>query len=137
MRRYCVPANSTRLRMSAPVVAARRRVAHDHLKWKFIWYDQMSNDLPGSERFYSEVIGWSLAANTMNDQAHTLLAVGKTMVGGLMPIRRMRQVRRAADVDGLYFCRQRGRLCAEGDGRRRRDFSRGSSDYDPVTLRSP
>jgi len=53
---------------------------------KFIWYDQMSNDLPGSEKFYSEVVGWSLAANTMNDQAYTLLAVGKTMVGGLMPI---------------------------------------------------
>ena len=53
---------------------------------KFIWYDQMSNDLPGSEKFYSEVVGWSLAPNTMNDQAYTLLAVGKTMVGGLMPI---------------------------------------------------
>ena len=53
---------------------------------KFIWYDQMSSDLPGSEKFYSEVVGWSLAPNTMNDQAYTLLAVGKTMVGGLMPI---------------------------------------------------
>jgi len=53
---------------------------------KFIWYDQMSNDLPGLEKFYSEVVGWSLAANTMNDQAYTLLTVRKTMVGGLMPM---------------------------------------------------
>ena len=45
---------------------------------KFIWYDQMSNDLPGSEKFYSEVVGWNLATNTMNDQAYTLLAVGNS-----------------------------------------------------------
>jgi hypothetical protein len=24
---------------------------------KFIWYDQMSNDLPGAEKFYSKVVG--------------------------------------------------------------------------------
>ena len=35
----------------------------------FIWYDQMSNDLPGSERFYAKVVGWTLAPNTMNAPA--------------------------------------------------------------------
>ena len=35
---------------------------------KLVWYDQMSNDLPGSEKFYSKVVGWSLAPNTMNAQ---------------------------------------------------------------------
>jgi uncharacterized protein len=53
---------------------------------KFVWYDQMSNDLPGSEKFYSKVVGWSLAPNTMNAQKYTLLKAGGTMVGGLMPI---------------------------------------------------
>jgi uncharacterized protein len=53
---------------------------------KFIWYDQMSNDLPGAETFYSKVVGWSLAPNTMNDQKYTLLKAGEVMVGGLMPI---------------------------------------------------
>ncbi len=52
----------------------------------FIWYDQMSNDLPGSERFYSKVVGWTLAPNTMNDQRYTLLKAGEAMIGGLMPI---------------------------------------------------
>jgi len=28
---------------------------------KFVWYDQMSNDLPGAEKFYSKVVGWDLA----------------------------------------------------------------------------
>jgi predicted enzyme related to lactoylglutathione lyase len=53
---------------------------------KFVWYDYMSSDLAGAEKFYSKVIGWSLAPNTMNDQKYTLLKAGETMVGGLMPI---------------------------------------------------
>ncbi len=52
----------------------------------FVWYDQMSNDLPGAEAFYSKVVGWTLAPNTMNQQRYTLLKAGETMVGGLMPI---------------------------------------------------
>jgi uncharacterized protein len=53
---------------------------------KFIWYDQMSNDLPGAEKFYSEVVGWTIAPNTMNAQRYSLLKAGDAMVGGLMPI---------------------------------------------------
>ena len=53
---------------------------------KFVWYDQMSNDLPGVEKFYSKVVGWTLAPNTMNDQRYTLLQAGSAMIGGLMPI---------------------------------------------------
>jgi predicted enzyme related to lactoylglutathione lyase len=32
-----------------------------NLLGSFVWYDQMSNDLPGSERFYEKVVGWTLA----------------------------------------------------------------------------
>ena len=49
---------------------------------KFVWYDQMSNDLAGAEKFYSKVVGWSLAPNTMNSQKYTLLKTGESMVGG-------------------------------------------------------
>ena len=52
----------------------------------FVWYDQMSNDLPGAEAFYAKAVGWNLAPNTMNAQRYTLLKAGETMVGGLMPI---------------------------------------------------
>jgi predicted enzyme related to lactoylglutathione lyase len=52
----------------------------------FVWYDQMSNDLAGSERFYAKVVGWTLAPNTMNDQRYTLLQAGGAAVAGLMPI---------------------------------------------------
>ncbi len=53
---------------------------------KFVWYDQMSNDLAGAEKFYSKVVGWDLAPNTMNAQTYTLLKAGDDMIGGLMPI---------------------------------------------------
>ena len=53
---------------------------------KFIWYDQMSNDLPGAEKFYAKVVGWTIAPNTMNAQRYSLLQSGDAMVGGLMPI---------------------------------------------------
>ena len=53
---------------------------------KFVWYDQMSNDLPGAEAFYSKVVGWKLAPNTMNDQRYTILQAGDSGIGGLMPI---------------------------------------------------
>ena len=52
----------------------------------FIWYDQMSNDLKGSEAFYAAAIGWTIGVNTMNAQPYTLLRAGDVMVGGLMPI---------------------------------------------------
>jgi uncharacterized protein len=57
-----------------------------NLNGSFVWYDQMSNDLAGAEAFYTKVVGWTLAPNTMNDQRYTLLKAGSTMVGGLMPI---------------------------------------------------
>src|SRR5271165_4105396 len=57
-----------------------------NLLGSFVWYDQMSNDLPGSERFYAHVVGWALAPNAMNDQRYTLLKAGKAAIAGLMPI---------------------------------------------------
>jgi uncharacterized protein len=59
---------------------------HSDVLGNFVWYDQMSNDLPGAEKFYSKVIGWTLAPNTMNAQKYTLLKSGETMIAGLMPI---------------------------------------------------
>ena len=49
---------------------------------KFVWYDQMSNDLPGAEKFYSKVVGWTLAPNTMNAQKYTLLKAARPWSAG-------------------------------------------------------
>ena len=53
---------------------------------KFVWFDQMSNDMKGSETFYKAVIGWRISANTMNASEYSILSAGEVPVGGLMPI---------------------------------------------------
>jgi uncharacterized protein len=53
---------------------------------KFVWYDVMTTDTKAAESFYRNVIGWSAQDAGMSDRSYTLLSVGSTMVGGLMPI---------------------------------------------------
>ena len=96
---------------------------------KFIWYDQMSNDLPGAEKFYSKVVGWTIAPNTMNAQRYSLLQAGEAMVGGLMPIpEEAAKMGVAPRLDGLYRGRRRQGLRRQGQGRRRRDPSSPDRD---------
>jgi len=53
---------------------------------KFVWYDVMTTDTKAAESFYRSVIGWDTSDSGMTDRSYTLLCVGSTMVGGLMPI---------------------------------------------------
>ena len=53
---------------------------------KFVWYDVMTTDTKAAEAFYRNVIGWDTKDSGMTDRSYTLLSVGPTMVGGLMPI---------------------------------------------------
>jgi len=53
---------------------------------KFVWYDVMTTDTKAAERFYQDVIGWDRQDSGVPDRSYTLLSVGSTMVGGLMPI---------------------------------------------------
>ena len=101
--RHCAIAAGVRAKLKEEDMA---NATQSDVLGKFVWYDQMSNDLPGSEKFYSKVVGWSLAPNTMNAQKYTLLKTGENMVGGLdADSRGRRQDGRASGVDGLYRCR--------------------------------
>jgi predicted enzyme related to lactoylglutathione lyase len=53
---------------------------------KFVWYDVMTSDTKAAEAFYRSVIGWDTKDSGMTDRSYTLLCMGSTMVGGLMPI---------------------------------------------------
>lgn len=53
---------------------------------KFVWYDVMTTDTKAAETFYRNVIGWDAKDSGMPGGSYTLLSVGPTMVGGLMPI---------------------------------------------------
>jgi uncharacterized protein len=53
---------------------------------KFVWYDVMTTDTKAAQSFYHKVIGWDATDSGMPDRSYTLLSMGSTMVGGLMPI---------------------------------------------------
>jgi len=53
---------------------------------KFVWYDVMTTDTKAAETFYRGVMGWDAKDSGMADGTYTLLSVGPTMIGGLMPI---------------------------------------------------
>jgi uncharacterized protein len=53
---------------------------------KFVWYDVMTSDTKPAESFYRSVIGWDAKDSGMTDRSYTILSMGPTMVGGLMPI---------------------------------------------------
>jgi predicted enzyme related to lactoylglutathione lyase len=53
---------------------------------KFVWYDVMTSDTKAAQSFYHSVIGWDATDSGMPDRSYTLLSMGSTMVGGLMPI---------------------------------------------------
>jgi predicted enzyme related to lactoylglutathione lyase len=52
----------------------------------FVWYDVMTSDTKGAAAFYRNVIGWSAQDSGMADRSYTILSMGPTMIGGLMPI---------------------------------------------------
>jgi hypothetical protein len=53
---------------------------------KFVWYDAMTSDCKAAEAFYSSAIGWKTQDSGMADRSYTILSMGPTMIGGLMPI---------------------------------------------------
>jgi predicted enzyme related to lactoylglutathione lyase len=52
----------------------------------FVWYDVMTTNTKAAQTFYRGVMGWEAKDSGMTDRSYTLLSMGPTMVGGLMPI---------------------------------------------------
>src|SRR5258707_5473534 len=52
----------------------------------FVWSDVMTGTPKTAESFYRSVIGWDAKDSGMTDRSYTILSMGPTMVGGLMPI---------------------------------------------------
>ncbi len=55
-------------------------------KGKFVWYELMTTDLPGAEKFYTQVIGWTGKDAGMPHMKYTLMSAGDTPVAGFMPV---------------------------------------------------
>ena len=52
----------------------------------FVWHDLMTDDCKAAATFYRSILGWEANDAGMADHSYTLLSVGPTMIGGLMPI---------------------------------------------------
>jgi len=52
----------------------------------FVWYELMTSDIAGAERFYRSVVGWSAADAGMPGMTYVLLSAGGTAVAGLMTL---------------------------------------------------
>jgi uncharacterized protein len=52
----------------------------------FVWYELMTSDVASAKTFYAKVVGWTTQDMPMPGMTYTLLQVGDTQVGGLMPL---------------------------------------------------
>ena len=78
---------------------------------KFVWYDLMTNDMKAAAAFYQKVIGWQTMDSGLPDRAYTVLSMGQSMVGGIMPIPPAASGPRPAWT-GYIGCQRRG--CVRG-----------------------
>jgi uncharacterized protein len=52
---------------------------------KFVWYDLMTPDMDASAKFYSHVVGWSVADSGMPGMNYSIITMGEHQIGGIMP----------------------------------------------------
>jgi predicted enzyme related to lactoylglutathione lyase len=53
---------------------------------RFVWFDLMTSDEEGAQRFYSEAIGWRTMPFEGGDEPYTMFAVGDAPIGGTMKL---------------------------------------------------
>lgn len=52
----------------------------------FVWYELMTTDMAAARNFYAAVMGWSARDASSPGMPYTLLNLGETGIGGLMPL---------------------------------------------------
>src|ERR1700730_9467973 len=52
----------------------------------FVWYELMTSDVAAANSFYGKVVGWNAEDVPMPSMTYTMLRIGDTQVGGLMPL---------------------------------------------------
>jgi uncharacterized protein len=51
---------------------------------KHVWYELITNDQDGAEKFYSGVMGWNLTDSGMPGMRYTIINAGDVPIGGMM-----------------------------------------------------
>jgi uncharacterized protein len=55
-------------------------------KGDFVWYELLSTDADAAQRFYSEVVGWSIEDSGMPGMDYRILDAGDGQAGGMMQL---------------------------------------------------
>jgi predicted enzyme related to lactoylglutathione lyase/uncharacterized protein YbaA (DUF1428 family) len=52
----------------------------------FIWYELLSSDADAAQKFYADVLGWSVSPSGMDGMDYRIVHVGPNPIGGMMTI---------------------------------------------------
>ena len=50
----------------------------------FLWYDLMTGDAEAAQRFYGEVLGWTVTDSGLSDRKYMILHAGEKGIGGML-----------------------------------------------------
>jgi uncharacterized protein len=53
---------------------------------KFVWYELMTTDMAGAEKFYRDVVGWGARRQDTPNMPYTIFSMGEPGVAGLMTL---------------------------------------------------
>jgi predicted enzyme related to lactoylglutathione lyase/uncharacterized protein YbaA (DUF1428 family) len=54
----------------------------------FIWYELLTTDADAAQKFYGEILGWTISASGMEGMDYRIVHVGPNPIGGMMTISR-------------------------------------------------
>jgi predicted enzyme related to lactoylglutathione lyase len=59
---------------------------HSQQHGAFSWFELLTTDTTAAKAFYSQLFGWSMTDQPIQNMIYTVLSVGDQQVGGLAPI---------------------------------------------------
>ena len=55
---------------------------------KFVWFDLLTNDVPGTKRFYGELFGWEFTGQPMGESLYATITKDGTPIGSVIYLKR-------------------------------------------------
>ena len=56
---------------------------------KFVWFDLLTNDVPGTKRFYGELFNWEFEGTASDNSSYATIKNNDTAIGGIINLKRL------------------------------------------------
>ena len=56
---------------------------------KFVWFDLLTNDVPGTKRFYGELFNWEFEGTASGNSSYATIKNNATAIGGIIHLKRL------------------------------------------------